>query len=128
MKKGVWILLVASLLSMNINAHEMTPTYPKLQLSINDNILYTTMTIFNRRRDVLYYEIGVFDKDFNPIDFVANEKIFQVPYLTRKLVNVYIRSSDRKKATYICSTSKIEKKSNTASIVYSKICSKLKWD
>lgn len=126
MKNVFWILLGSLLFGVHVHAHEMTPTYPKLQPAISDNILYTTMTIFNRRQDVLFYEMGVFDKDFKLLPFAASERIVEVPYLTRKLVNVYIRSSDKKKAVYICSTSKIEKKSSTASIVYSKICSKLK--
>lgn len=126
MRRGVGYVLGAILFCASANSHEMTPTYPKLQPAFTDNILQTTMTILNKRSDVRFYEIGVFTEDFQPIQFAASERVVEIPYLSRKTINVYIRAEDKKKATYVCSMSKIEKKAQTASIVYSKICSKLK--
>ena len=59
-------------------AHEMTPTYPKLEPSHLDGVYKTTMEMFNKREDVSYYEIGVFDKDKNPIPFVSSYKIIKM--------------------------------------------------
>ena len=35
----------------------------------------TTMKVFNKRADVQWYQIGVFDKEFKPIPFVTRYKI-----------------------------------------------------
>lgn len=109
-----------------VSAHEMTPTYPKLEVSISQNVLQADLTIFNRRQEVRYYEVGVYDEEFNPIEFATKERILELPYLSRKSFTIYIRSSDKQRATYVCSTSKIERSKQTATIVYSRICSKLK--
>ena len=51
-------------------AHEMTPTYPEWRYSIYSDLLVTKMEMFNKRNDVEYYEIAVFDENWNPIPFV----------------------------------------------------------
>jgi hypothetical protein len=122
-------LLLAILLLMSctsVYAHEMTPTYPKMSPSHIDGVYKTTMKMFNKRSDVEYYEVGVFDKDFNNIPFVTSYNIIQLGYLGHVTFDVYIRNIDLGKAVYICSKSKLKKDSNTRAVISSKICSKIK--
>jgi hypothetical protein len=107
-------------------AHEMTPTYPKLEPSHLDGVYKTTMEMFNKRADVEYYEIGVFDKDFNAIPFVTSYNIIKIDYLGHVTFDVYIRKSDAKRAAYVCSRSKLRKDASVRTAVASKICSKFK--
>ena len=108
------------------SAHQWTPTYPKLERSYVDGILQVTMELFNSRKDVKYYEILVYDSEFNPVKFAAQERIVEVQYLKRKSIDVFIREQDRDIATYVCSKSKLLKGTGTATIVSSRICSKIK--
>jgi hypothetical protein len=108
------------------SAHEMTPTYPKLGPSHLDGVYKTTMYMFNKRADVEYYEIGVFDKDFNPVPFVTSYNVIKVRYLGHVTFDVYIRKSDVNKAVYICSRSKLRKDASVRTAVSSRICSKFK--
>lgn len=119
-------LIVGIMLALPAQAHEMVPTYPKLVPSHVDGLLKTTMKMFNKRVDVEYYEIGVFDKDFNPVPFVTTYNIFKLDYLGHVTFDIYIRARDRDRAEYICSKSKIRKDSNTKTAISSKICSKIK--
>lgn len=107
-------------------AHEMTPTYPKLQPSYVDGIYTARVEVFNRRQDVEYYEIGVFDKDFKPVPFTTTYRIVKVAYLSKVNINVYIRSQDVNTSVYICSQSKLRKDTSTRTAVASRICSKFK--
>lgn len=107
-------------------AHEMTPTYPKLEPSHLDGVVKTTMQMFNKRDDVEYYEIGVFDKDFNPVPFVTSYNVLKIEYLGHVTFDVYIRKVDKDKAVYICSRSKLRKDNSVRTVVSSKICSKIK--
>lgn len=109
-----------------VNAHEMVPTYPKLERSHLDGISRTTMAMFNKRADVEYYEIGVFDEDFNPIPFVTSYNVIKIEYLGRVTFDVYIRDIDVNKATYICSQSKLRKEDLSRTAISSRICSKFK--
>ena len=104
----------------------MTPTYPKFKSSFMDGLLVTEMEIFNKRSDVKYYEIGVFDKDFTPLPFVSSFTVYEVDYLQKIKFEVYVRQKDEPKITYICSRSRVleQKVSNTS--VTSTICSKIK--
>lgn len=113
-------------LSSWVSAHEMTPTYPKLSPSHLDGIYKVTMEMFNKREDVEYYEIGVFDKDFNQIPFVTKYEIIKLRYLGHVSFDIYIRKEDVSKATYICSRSKLRKDSDIRTAISSKICSKFK--
>ena len=117
----LWVLLCSS-----VEAHEMTPTYPKWEVSLIDSVHKTTMRIFNKRQDVKWYEIGVFDKEWKPIPFVTSYKILQVKYLTQVNFDVYINSSNKDKAEYICSLSKLRGNNNNKPMVASKICSRFK--
>ena len=104
----------------------MTPTYPKFKDAFMDGLLVTEMEIFNKRKDVEYYEIGVFDKDFQPIPFVSSFNVYEIKYLKKIKVEIYIRQTDEPKVTYICSRSRVleQKVSNTS--IASTICSKIK--
>jgi hypothetical protein len=118
--------IVGLLLALPVQAHEMVPTYPRLEVSHVDGLLKATMKMFNKRADVEYYEVGVFDKDFNPIPFVTAYNVFKLEYLGHVTFDVYIRASDKDRAVYVCSMSKLRKDSNTKTAISSKICSKFK--
>jgi hypothetical protein len=104
----------------------MTPTYPKLEPSHLDGVVKTTMQLFNKRADVEYYEIGVFDKDFNPIPFVTSYSILKIEYLGQVTFDIYIRRVDQDRAVYICSRSKLRKDNTVRTAISSRICSKIK--
>lgn len=104
----------------------MVPTYPKLKPSHIDGVYGTTMQMFNKRADVEYYEIGVFDKDFNPIPFVTSYNVIKINYLGHVTFDVYIREKDKNKATYVCSKSKLRKDNKVRTAITSRICSKFK--
>lgn len=106
-------------------AHEMVPTYPKLEPSFMDGLYKTTMTIFNKRPEVEYYEIGVFTQEWEPIPFVSNYKIHKITYLTAATFDIYLRAQDKNRVTYICSQSKLRKQNQTQAAISSKICSKV---
>lgn len=84
------------------------------------------MNIFNGRKGIRYYQISVWDKDWNSVKFATESKIVQVNYLQRKTINVYIREQDVEKAVYICSRSKILSNDEKATVLSSRICSKVK--
>ena len=109
------------------NAHQFTPTYPKLEPSYVEGILQAKMVLFNRRSDVEYYELGVYDGEWNPVPFTSNSKLIQIRYLETKRIDVYIRNSDRNRVVYICTSSKLAKDgSETSTLISSRICSKVK--
>lgn len=108
------------------NAHQFTPTYPQFTISFMEGVLYTKMELFNKRRDAEYYELGVFDNNWDPVTFATDSKLIYARYLETKKINVYIRAEDIKKVTYICTESRIRKEETTATVISSKICSKVK--
>jgi hypothetical protein len=118
--------IIGLLLALPVQAHEMVPTYPRLEVSHVDGLLKATMKMFNKRADVEYYEVGVFDKDLNPIPFVTAYNVFKLEYLGHVTFDIYIRAQDRDRAAYVCSKSKLRKDSNTKTAISSKICSKFK--
>jgi len=120
------MMTVMLTLSGYASAHQWMPTYPELRPSYVTGVLTTKMELFNSRNDVKYYEILVYDKDFNPMRFATQEKIVEVGYLKRKNIDVYIREEDRDKVTYICSKSKLLKGTGSVTRVSSRICSKIK--
>ena len=119
-------VILCLLLCSNVLAHEMTPTYPKWQVSYISGVQKATMKMVNKREDVEWYEIGVFNKEWKPIPFVTSYKILQVKYLTQVNFDVYINSSNKDKAEYICSLSKLRGNNNNKPMVASKICSRFK--
>jgi hypothetical protein len=106
-------------------AHELTPTYPKLKPSYLDGISVTMMQMFNRREDVQFFEIDVYDEDWQPVTFATKDKIIQVRYLQRNNFEVFIRNSDVGRARYICTTSKLLTQNVESTGVSSRICSKI---
>ena len=112
-------------LSGYASAHEFTPTYPKLKQSYVEGVLYATMTLFNKRTDVQYYELGVFDAEWNKIPFAVQEEIMQIKHLETKEIDVFIREKDREEAVYICSKSKLVVDGKSKTSLSSRICSKI---
>lgn len=112
------------MLVLPVQAHEMVPTYPRLSTSHVDGLLKTTIKMFNKREDVEYYEVGVFDKDFNTVPFVTAYNVFKLEYLSHTVFDIYIRAKDRDRAVYVCSRSKIRKDNNSKTAISSRICSK----
>jgi hypothetical protein len=121
-----FIMVLLMMVSAYASAHQWTPTYPKLETSHVSGVLQARMKLFNARRDVAYFTFEVFDKDFNPVKFATTQRLLQLDYLGRKDVDIFIREQDRDKAVYVCSRSKIVAKDVTATVVSSRICSKIK--
>lgn len=121
-----YIIFTVSLLFSTIAySHEMVPTYPKLEPSYMDGLYKATLTVFNKRPEVEYYEIGVFTEEWDPLPFVSNYKIYKIPYLSAITFDIYIRREDKYEITYICSISKLRKQDKTVTAVSSRICSKV---
>lgn len=116
------ITAVALLFFSSATAHEMTPAYLKL-VPVEDGIYETTIKMLNRRDDVEFYEITVFDGEWNSLPFGSYHRVFKLPYLKRKDVKVYFQEKIVNKLTYVCTTSKIFKGQGT--FVSSRICSKV---
>ena len=121
-----FIVLFLCLLSGYANAHQFTPTYPKLTVSHIAGVYKTEMLLFNAREEIRYYSLNVFDEEWNPIKFATESKLIAMDYQERKYVNIYISKTDVKRAKYICSKSKILQSVRNPSIVASRICSKIK--
>jgi hypothetical protein len=120
------VILCTLLLCMSATAHEMTPTYPKWEPSHFEGVWKTQIEMFNKRKDVEWYEIGVFDENWNPVNFVTSYKLFNMPYLSHVKFDVYIASPDVAVAEYICSKSKLREMREKASMISSRICSRFK--
>ena len=116
--------IAALFLAGKVSAHEMTPTYPPLIPSYVDGLVSAKMTMFNARKDVDYFEVGVFDVDWKPVPFAATAKIMRVPYGSTKTFEVFVRDEDKKRATFICSLSKLRSDNSARAVVSSKICSR----
>ena len=119
-------VLVLVFIGGSARAHQFTPTYPKLTTSHVLGIYKAEMVLFNTRKEIKYFSLGVFDKDWNSIKFASESKIIPLAYQERKYLDIYIRDEDRSKAMYICSKSKILSSVKDTSIVASRICSKIK--
>ena len=117
----LWLLLCGS-----VAAHDMTPTYPKWKMSFIPTAKMTTMKVFNKRADVQWYQIGVFDKEFKPIPFVTRYKILIIKYLSHVKFDIYINDDNVKRAEYVCTTSKLRGNDDFKPIVESRICSRFK--
>lgn len=120
------IILLLLTSGHSVSAHEFTPTYPELKQSYVSGVLYSTMTLFNLRKDVEYYEISVFDKDWKKVPYAVQEKIIPLKYLEKKQIDVFIRERDKKAAMYVCSKSKLLLDGSGKTAVESRICSKFK--
>jgi hypothetical protein len=110
-------------ISFGVHAHQMIPSHPVLEQSHVSGILKTELELFNKRKDVEYYELGVFDADWNPIPFVSAYRVAHVRYLGHLKFDVYIRQDDKDRAEYVCSQSKLRGDS-TGTLLASRICSR----
>ena len=107
-------------------AHELTPTYPKLTPSYIPGIVSTHVVLWNARQDVSFYKVEVFDQDMSPVSFISTGgDLKKVDYLGRAHIEVFIREEDQRKATYICTQSKLKRGAAQRSLVASKVCSKI---
>ena len=116
--------LILLFVSGSLEAHELTPTYPKLQTSYMKDVLEAKVQMWNARVDVEYYKIEVTDEDWNDVPFITNEKVFKLDYLGRRDISIFLPSDTS--ATYICTRSMLEKGNAGKSIISSKVCSKIK--
>jgi len=119
-------LILLLVMSGYASAHEFTPTYPKLKNSYVEGVLYTTMTLFNMRKDVEYYEFGVFNAEWEKVPFAMQQKVMRFKHLEKKKVDIYIRERDKEEVVYICSKSKLVVTGTAKTSVSSRICSKVK--
>lgn len=121
-------LLCAVLLTFpfSLSAHEMLPTYPVFQPSYVKGLYETNIRMFNKREDVEYYEISVWDEEWNPIPFAISSNVMKIPYLSKVSFDLYIRGEDKNNVRYICSQSKLRKQDVTRTAISTKICSKIK--
>jgi len=108
-----------------VSAHEMTPAYPIIKPSHVTGVVKVDLSLFNSREEINYYEIGLYDLNWDRIPFSAVYRIIKVGYKERKNFSVYIRESDLDEAVYVCTTSKIRRQLETKTLVSSKICSRL---
>lgn len=120
------LLCLLGLIGEQAYGHQFMPAHPKLEPSYVSGVLVTKMELFNSRPDVNFYELSVFDADWNPIPFATEERIVNVEYLKRKTIEIFIRERDRGVATYICSKSKLRPSNEQITVVSSRICSKIK--
>ena len=119
---ALWLVLCSGYVS----AHSWTPTYPEFQSSYMEGIVHTEMLLFNKRQDVDYFQIEVTDKDFKPIPFASDNKIYKVRYLQRVKVTIFIRNESLDNVGYICSRSKFLKGQAQGSLISSRVCSKIR--
>jgi len=104
----------------------MSPTYPTLKPSHVTGVKTTEMILINKREDIDYYSVKVFDKDWNPIKFVSDYPgVLHVRYMAKKVFNIYIRNKDANRAEYICTKSKALKNDPRSTSVTSRICSRV---
>ena len=113
-----------SMLAAAAKAHEWTPTYPTFEPSFMDGIAVTTMKIFNKRTDANFYEISVYDEEWNEIRFASSSKIIELDYLEQKSIELYVLESDCDRVEYICSKSLLLKNNELSSGVNTRICSR----
>lgn len=121
-----YVFIIMALIGGPANAHQFLPTYPKFEQSFVSGVLYTKMELFNKRNDVEFYELSVYDKDWNTIPFASESKLIQINYLQTKNVNVYIKREDLARVTYICTESKHKRENGQNTVISSQICSKVK--
>jgi hypothetical protein len=114
------------LLTLPAYAHEMTPAHLKWQVSHVEGVMKAELKMFNKRRDVEFYEIGVFDKDWQPVPFVSRYKVMRMPYLSHVEFDVYVSAMDSVVAEYVCSVSKLRENSDKKTMIASRICSRFK--
>lgn len=121
-----YFVVIMFALAAVAQAHEQTPTYPELRYSYVDGLSAVTVKVFNRRKDVKYFSIQVFDEEWQNIEFASADRIINIKYLGKKSIDIYIKNEDRDKIKYVCTTSKLLKGDVKYQAVSSRICSKIK--
>ena len=116
------VSLVLITLSAPVYSHEMTPTYPKFTQSYMGGVSVTTMSLFNKRKDVSYYKIGVFTDEWKPVAFVSQYAVIPMLYLDTVSFDVYVATQTLSSVEYICSISQLR----AGATIESKICSRVK--
>lgn len=124
--KSLYYGLAISLFSTALCAHEFTPTYPKFKPSFIDDASVTTMKLWNKRSDVSYYEVTVFNSEWAPIPFATVHRLIKLGYNNQLKFDIYVKNSDVRHVTYICTTSKQLNEDVKSTGVKSRICSKVK--
>ena len=119
------VVVIACLWSSVSIAHEMLPSHPVMRMSYVDGVMQTQMHLFNKRQDVEYYEVGVFDENWNPVPFVTGYRIIRLQYLEQVKFDVYILKQDIDQAEFICSRSKLRGEDSQQAIIASRICSRI---
>lgn len=122
----IFLIVLLSMFGEHVMAHQFVPTYPRFDQSFVEGVMYTKMELFNKRREVEYYELGVFTNDWEPVTFASEDKIIRIRYLETKKINVYVKVEDLNKVTYICTESRLRKEDVKDTVISSKICSKVK--
>ena len=128
-RKVKYLALLSLFLCGSATAHQWTPTYPEMRLSYISGIHTTDMKLYNSRVDVDYYQVQVFDGYFNPIKFAINggqTDVINVPHRKTRSISIYVPSAHASRVVYICSRSMILKEDESASLLSSRICSKVK--
>ena len=105
-------------------AHELTPTYPKLEPTYVNGVLSTKLIMWNARVDVEHYKIEVTNAFWNDVPFITEEKIVKLGYHERREIEIFLPEDTT--AQYICTRSLLEKGKRSRSIISSKVCSKIK--
>ena len=120
------VILCLLLFNYAVHSHEQTPTYPKWTVSGVSEVKKTQIRLWNSRPDIEYYEIGVFDGDWQPIPFVTAYKILPVKYLQEVKIDIYIKESNIEETRYVCSLSKLRSSNESQTLLVTRICSKFK--
>jgi hypothetical protein len=120
------MMIIGCLLCAQVNAHQWTPTYPKITSSFVPGIYQAKMYLFNSRKDVSYYTFEVFDGEFRAVPFATAQRTIQLDFLKRQEVVIYFREADYLRSVYICSRSMILQQDKTSTVVSSRICSKIR--
>jgi hypothetical protein len=117
-------ILILTSVGYSALSHEMVPAYLKLKPAPVDKVYMTSFKMFNRRNDVDYYSVSVYDQNWNSVPFASFDRVFKIEHLRKKEITVYIKESDIPVATYVCTSSKLYPGKGAA--VTSRICSKIK--
>jgi hypothetical protein len=60
MFRYAFILLIG--IAGHVNAHQFLPTYPTFELSFVEGVVQTKMQLFNKRKEIEYYELSVYEQ------------------------------------------------------------------
>lgn len=121
-------IIASVIVATSATAHEMTPTYPEMRISFLEGVYQTSLTLFNRREEIEFYQVEVFTESFESVPFATPYRILASPHLQRIQFDVYIRESDLDQAHYICTRSKVARADTSRQAVTSRICSKIRKD